>query len=220
MFVGHFGIAMAGRKVDPLPALGTLFLAAQFVDLIWPLFLLTGVETVAIAPGHTAVTPLAFSSYPWSHSLVMSLVWGILFGGLYYLRNRQLKASLLLGGLVVSHWILDFITHVPDLPLAPWNSAKVGLGLWESLPLTLLVEGFIFIAGVWMYVRMTSYNDRIGQIGFWSLIAFLALIHVLNLTGPPPETTTQLGWVGLSQWLLVIWAYWVGAHRRPRIFNN
>jgi hypothetical protein len=216
MFIGHFGLGMAGKRWAPLPSLGTLFLAAQFVDLIWPIFLLTGVETVAIAPGHTAVTPLHFTYYPWSHSLLMSLVWALLFGGIYYLFRGHWKASFVLGGLVLSHWILDFITHIPDLPLTPWTSTLVGLGLWQSVTWTILVEGSIFVMGVIWYAKVTHAQNKMGSIGFWSLIGFLILVYVMNLIGPPPETVTQLGWVGLSQWILIAWAYWIDRNRTSR----
>ena len=119
MFIGHFGAGLAAKKLDSSPSLGTLFFASQFIDLLWPFFLLMGLESVKIDPGNTAFTPLDFISYPFTHSLAGVLVWSILFGVVYYWRKKQLKTSLILGGLVLSHWVLDFFTHRPDLLLIP-----------------------------------------------------------------------------------------------------
>ena len=84
MFIGHFGVGFAAKKVAVKPSLGTLFLAAQFVDLLWPLLLLLGLERVQIDPGNTVVTPLDFIRYPISHSLLAVIIWGLIFGGIYY----------------------------------------------------------------------------------------------------------------------------------------
>src|SRR4051812_46064322 len=139
MFLGHFGIALAAKKVAPRPSLGALLTAALLVDGIWPLFLLLGWEKVEIVPGITAVTPLDFVSYPYTHSLVAGLLWGALLGGAYFLRARDRTGALWIGLLVVSHWVLDFVAHRADLPLWP-GSPRFGLGLWYSLPATLVVE--------------------------------------------------------------------------------
>src|SRR5688572_12978797 len=137
MFIGHFALGMAAKKVEPSVSLGTLFLAAQFLDLLWPTLLLMDVEHVLIEPGISTVTPLAFTDYPISHSLLAVLGWSLAFVAIYYLITNNKRASLLLGGLVLSHWILDAIVHIPDLPLYPGESPKIGLGLWNSFPLTL-----------------------------------------------------------------------------------
>ena len=213
MFVGHFGIALAAKRAAPRTSLGTLFLAAQFVDLLWPALLLLGLERVSIRPGITRVTPLDFESYPISHSLLMSVVWGTLFAALYWIRTRYARGAAIAGAAVVSHWLLDLLVHRPDLPLAFGDSAKVGLGLWSSMAATVAVEGAIFAAGLWIYARSTRARDRTGSIGLWSLIAFLLLIYAGNLLGPPPEKAEQIAWVGHAQWLLVLWAWWVDRHR-------
>ena len=153
MFIGHFAAGMAGKKIQPAISLGTLFFAAQFLDLLWPTLLLLGLEKVIIAPGVSAVTPLDFVHYPISHSLAAVLGWGVLFGMIYFLITSNRKGAILLGSLVVSHWVLDLIVHIPDLPLFPGHSPKLGFGLWNSPVLTILVEGAIFITGVILYVR-------------------------------------------------------------------
>lgn len=144
MFIGHFGAGFAGKKIINKPSLGTLFFAAQFIDLIWPVLLLLGIERVEIDPGNTVLTPLNFIHYPVSHSLFGVLIWGIIFGIIYYLRKKDLKSSIVLGALVVSHWVLDLFVHRPDLPLIPSNDLKVGIGLWNHPIISIVFEILIF----------------------------------------------------------------------------
>jgi membrane-bound metal-dependent hydrolase YbcI (DUF457 family) len=212
MFLGHFAIGFAAKRYAPRASLGTLFLAAQFIDLLWPLLVLAGIERVRIAPGITVVTPLDFEHYPWSHSLLMVLVWGVLFAAVYFLIRRDRRASLVLGLAVVSHWVLDWLTHRPDLPLAP-GAERVGLGLWNSFAGTVIVELGLFALGVYLYARATRARDRIGSWALWSLVAFLAAIYAGNLFGAPPPDVMAIAWVGQAQWLLVAWGYWIDRHR-------
>ena len=213
MFIGHFGVAFAAKRAAPRLSLGTAFLAAQFLDLLWPSFLLLGMESVRIAPGATAVTPLVFDHYPISHSLLGAAGWGLALGVIYALMRGNAARAVLVGALVVSHWVLDAVVHVPDLPLMPGGDTMVGLGLWQSRAATLAVEIPIFAAGIWLYMKSTRAVDKAGQYGFVALVAFLAVIHAGNLFGPPPPGVTAIAWVGQAQWLLVAWAYWVDTHR-------
>ena len=213
MFVGHFGVGFAGKAAAPRASLGTLFLAAQFVDLLWPTLLLAGLERVEIRPGITRVTPLDFVSYPISHSLLAAVAWGLLFAAVYGLARRYAVGAVTTFAAVVSHWLLDFLTHRPDLPLAPGSDARVGLGLWNSLPGTVVVELAIFGAGVALYLRTTKAADRTGSIALWGLVGFLLVIYAANLLGPPPPAVGPIAWAGHAQWLLVAWAYWVDRHR-------
>ena len=169
MFIGHIGLAFAAKKVAPRPSLGTLALAAQLVDGVWPVFLLLGWEKVEIVPGITAVTPLLFVSYPYTHSLAAGAVWALLLAGGYYLLRRDGVGAGWIAALVVSHWILDFISHRPDMPLWP-GGPKVGLGLWNSVPATLAVEFALFAGGIWLYLSATRARDRVGT---WALAAFV-----------------------------------------------
>src|SRR5690349_9920026 len=121
MFVGHFGLAFGARQLGHPPSLGTAFLAAQFLDLLWPVLLLANVERVIIDPGNTKFTPLDFVFYPYSHSLFMAVLWSLVFAVVYFLLKRNRRSSVLLGILVFSHWFLDFVTHRPDLPITPWG---------------------------------------------------------------------------------------------------
>lgn len=213
MFIAHFGAGFGGSALTRRPSPGTLLLAAQFIDLLWPFFLLFGVERVAIDPGNTAVTPLHFTHYPWSHSMAAVLGWGILFGLLYYILRKDVRSAVVLGALVFSHWLLDLLVHAPDLPLAPWGGTMVGLGLWNSWPTTLILEFGIFGAGVWYYAAHTRPKKRLGSFSLWSLVVFLGLVYLANVFGPPPEDIAAIGWVGLSQWLLIAWGYGIGRTR-------
>lgn len=215
MFLGHFGVGFGAKAAAPRTSLGTLFLAAQFVDLLWPGLLLLGLERVEIVPGITRVTPLEFTDYPISHSLLAVVGWGALFAAVYFGIRRYAVGAWVCGIAVVSHWLLDLVVHRPDLPLAPGDGPRLGLGLWNSVPATLLVELLPFGIGVGLYLRSTRARDRRGTIGLWGLVAFLLLVYAGNLLGPPPPGVTALAWVGQAQWILVVWAYWVDRHRRP-----
>lgn len=209
MFIGHFGVGFAAKSVDKKISLGTLFLASQFIDLLWPILLLLGLESVKIEPGNTVVTPLNFVSYPISHSMFGVMILGALFGIVYYLIKKNLRGSILLGTLVFSHWLLDLLTHRPDLQLFPWSDYKVGLGLWNSFAGTVIVEGLIFAAGVYIFYKVRKLQSKSKQIWFWSLVVFLSAVYVSNLLGPPPPSAEPIALVGLSQWLIILWAYWI-----------
>lgn len=215
MFIAHQGVALAAKAAAPRVSLGPLFVAAMWLDLVWPIFLLVGIEEVAIRPGDTAVTPLAFVSYPYSHSLLFVALWAVLLAVLYGLVTRYWRAAALIALLVLSHWVLDLIVHRPDLPLYP-DGPVVGLGLWNSPAGTLIAEFGLLALGVALYVRATRPADRIGRWGFWALIAFLALLYLANFAGPPPPSWQAVAWVGLASWLLPLWAWWADGHRRPR----
>ncbi len=218
MFIGHFALGMGAKKMAPEVSLGTLFLACQLADLLWPALLLAGVEVVRIQPGVTAVTPLDFVRYPYSHSLLALLIWSVLFSLTYLaFRRSRTKAAVTLGALVLSHWLLDFVVHRPDLPVIPGGSERFGLGVWDSLPATLAVELPLFAAGVVLYARSTVALDRQGRWGFWSLIAFLLIVYLANLFGPPPPSVDAVAWTTQAMWLLVLWGWWVDRHRRPAL---
>ena len=217
MFVGHFGAGFGAKALAPQVSLGTLLLAAQFIDLLWPTLLALGIEHVRIEPGATRVTPLAFTHYPISHSLLGVMAWGALLGLAYLALRRSWRGALVVGLLVVSHWLLDLVVHAPDLPLAPGGRTMLGLGLWDSLAGTLALELSIFALGVWLYLRTTVASGATGAWALWSLIAFLLAIYFLNVFGPPPPDAAAIAWAGHAQWLLVLWGYWVDRQRRPKL---
>jgi len=213
MFLGHYGIALAAKRAAPRTSLGALTFAAEFLDELWPILLLLGVEQVRIVPGLMAMSPLEFTYYPYSHSLLMAVVWGILIGGAYVALRRDGRGAWILGALVVSHWFLDVPMHARDLPLWPGvSSPKVGWGLWNSVVLTYVIEFTIYAVGISMYVRATQARDRIGSWGLWAYIVVLAAIFVSS-NGPPPPSAKALAWMTLGVWLFVPWAWWVDRHR-------
>lgn len=212
MFLSHFAVAFGAKRVAPAFSLGTLFLAAQLADLLWPNFVLFGIERVEIRPGATAVTPLDFVSYPYSHSLLALSLWGVLAGLFFWVAGRSRAASITIALVVVSHWVLDVISHRPDVPLA-FGQTRLGLGLWDSRPATLAVEGLLFFVGVAIYARTTRARDRIGRIGFWALVVALVVIYASTLLGPPPPGVPALVGTAQAVWLLVLWGFWIDRHR-------
>ena len=212
MFLGHFGVALAAKKVAPRPSLGTLVLAALLVDGIWPVFMLLGLEKVEIVPGITAVTPLLFVEYPYTHSLAAAVLWGALVAAAYFLFRRDRAGALWLAALVLSHWILDFVSHRPDMPLWP-GGPLVGLGLWYSVPATLAVELGLFAVGAWLYASVTRPRDRIGTYSLWAFVATMTAVYLSGVFGPPPPSAEALAMTGLAGWLLVAWCYWIDRHR-------
>jgi hypothetical protein len=213
MFIGHAAVGFASKAVAPRASLGVLIAAPFLLDLLWPVFLLTGLESARIDPGNTAFTPLAFDSYPWSHSLLMSALWGALFGMIVFAFLRSALAGAVVALGVVSHWICDAIVHRPDLPLAPGGVIFVGMGLWNSRSATLAVELSLFALGVWLYVRTTSPKDAIGRWSLAALVAFLLAAYAGAAFGPPPPSITAVAWVGLAGVILVPWAAWIDRHR-------
>ncbi len=216
MFIGHYGVGFGAKKWGRRVSLGTLIMAAQFIDLLWPIFLLFGWERVEIDPGNTALTPLNFVYYPFSHSLLGVMVWAALFGLIYYFVRKNTKNAILLGALVVSHWVLDFLVHRADLPLVPWSDFKVGLGLWNSVLFSVILEVLIYLVGVILYLKETIADNWAGKYGLWGLIIFLLGVYFLSVFGPPPDTVLPIVIVGLCQWALVAWAYWADYYRTAR----
>jgi len=216
MFVGHFALSLGARRAAPAVSLGTLFLACQLADLVWPNLVLLGIERVDVDPGNTVVTPLAFVSYPYSHSLVALVLWGVLVAAVYrFVRRGSVSTAVALGLVVVSHWVLDWIAHRPDMPLTFWGATRVGLGLWNSLPGTVAVEMSMLAAGLWLYATSTRARDRTGHVALWSLVAFLLIVDVANMVGPPPPSARAVALTAESLWLLVLWGYWIDRHREP-----
>jgi hypothetical protein len=214
MFLGHFGVGFGAKRAAPGISLGALFAACQLADLVWPTLVLSGIERFEIRPGITAVTPLDFVSYPYSHSLVALSAWGILFGALYALINRsRAAAAATLAVVVVSHWVLDVLVHRPDMPVTVSGTMRLGFGLWNSVPGTVIAELSMFTAGVVLYARQTTARDRIGSVAFGSLVGFLLLVFFLNILGPPPPSVGAVAWSAEAMWLLVIWGYWIDRHR-------
>ena len=212
VFVGHLAVALAAKKVEPRLPLTALVVATFGLDMLWPAFVLAGLETVRVDPGNTPFTPLDFVSYPWSHSLVMALGWGALAGWITA-RVSNARMGAVMAALVVSHWVLDFVSHRPDMPLWP-DGPRYGLGLWYSVPLTIVVEGAMLAAGVLIYVRAAPARDRTGHIALGSLVAVVTAIWLSGPFSPPPPGAVVIGVTGLlGAALFTAWAWWVQKHR-------
>ena len=217
MFLGHFALGLGAKRLEPSLSLGSTFAAAQLPDLVWPALVLAGVERVAIAPGDTAFTPLRFLSYPYSHSLLALVLWGAALAALHYRSQRRLRAAVVLGLLVLSHWLLDLLTHRADLPLVPWGGPRLGLGLWESVPATLGLELAMYGAGLVLYSRASVARDGRGRYGFGALAGLLVVVYFASAFGPPPPSATAVGLAGLVGGALFwAWAVWADRHREPR----
>jgi len=216
MFIGHMAVGLASKRVAPAASLGVLIAAPMALDLLWPVFLLAGWEQVRIDPGATAFSPLNFVSYPYSHSLTMTAAWGVLFGFLYWATTRYARGAFVVSISVISHWVLDALTHRPDMPLTITGSTKVGLGLWNSISGTLAVEFVLFTAGVWIYCKATRPRDGIGRYALWCFALFASVSYLSSAFGPPPPSADFLAKFAFGAWLFVVWAWWMDRHREVR----
>jgi membrane-bound metal-dependent hydrolase YbcI (DUF457 family) len=217
MFIGHFAVGFASKKFAPRTNLAVLMAAPLWLDILWPIFLLLGWEHVRIKPGDTRFTPLDLYDFPWSHSLLMSLLWASLFAGVYYAIARYRTGAIVVWVGVVSHWVLDWITHRPDMPLYP-GGAKFGLGLWNSIPGTLIVEIAMFAIGIWLYVQTTRPRDWIGRYMFWAYIVLLFAAYVSDRFSPPPSDV--MGDIAKPAAIIIpillLWTWWFDRHRELR----
>jgi membrane-bound metal-dependent hydrolase YbcI (DUF457 family) len=211
MFIGHFALSFAAKHYVPRVSLAALFGAAAFADLLWPVLVAAGAEIVRITPGATVMTPLDFVSYPYSHSLLMLAIWGLLFGWIGSRALHDQGVFLVLFALVVSHWVLDFVTHRPDMPLYP-DGPKLGLGLWNHPFLERAIELAMYAVGIWIYLRATRPRDRVGRWALFTLVAMLLIVYLAS-SAPPPSITAL--WVAAlaGGGLTIMWAYWADTHR-------
>jgi len=213
LFVGHFAVGFASKRLAPSASLATLIAASVFLDVLFTVLLLTDVEHVRVAADVTQVMPFDAHDYPWSHGLLMSMVWGIVLAATHFARKRNPAVAVVLGVGVFSHFILDWITHRSDMPLFPGGSTRVGLGLWNHRVATLLVEGALFVAGVALYATGTRARDRSGTIGLWLYVALLSAVYLASIFGPPPTDLTRAAMVSLVANLLFVWVAWFDRHR-------
>jgi hypothetical protein len=216
MFIGHFAIGFAAKRATPRVSLVALFAAAQLADLLWPFFLLLGWEQVRPMPGSNPFLLLDFVSYPFSHSLLMLIIWGAAFAFIYQKSTGASSAAFVcLAALVVSHWVLDVATHRPDMPWYP-GGPKIGLGLWNYPLATVAIEGAMFVAGLAVYLRATRARDRVGTWAIWILVALLVIAYGASLAGgePPPENAIAIGAIAGAALIIAISA-WADRHRQP-----
>lgn len=214
MFIGHFAVGFAAKKFAPRANMAALISAPLLLDMLWPFFLLFGWERVRIDPGNTRFTPLDLAYFPWSHSLLMAVVWASLFALLYHWITRYRAGTMAIWIGVVSHWVLDWISHRPDMQLYP-GSARYGLGLWNSIAGTMIVEILMLAVGVWLYASVTRARDRIGSYAFYIYVALLLVLYVGDrFSGPPVSVRNDIIWPGLiAEAVLILWAWWFDRHR-------
>jgi hypothetical protein len=219
MFIGHIALAFAAKRVTPRVSLAMLLLASQWADTLWPVLLLLGMERVRIEPSAPPFMTLEFISYPYSHSLLMLVVWGVVVGGAYRGIVGGRRTVWVLSALVVSHWVLDYVTHRPDMPLYP-GGPGLGLGLWRSVPLTMAVETIMYAMGLWVYMRCTRPADAVGKWGFVTLALLLMILYIASTFGAPPPSERILAITAIvGAALFTAWAWWVDRHREMRSAN-
>jgi len=212
MFLGHYAVGLAAKQFAPRSSLGALVAAPILLDLLWPVFLLTGVERVSIVPNSNPFLRLEFDSYPISHGLVAVIGWATLYASIYFGLTRYIAGALVIWIGVVSHWLMDYVVHQPDLPLYA-HSRFFGLGLWQHRWETMALEFGLFALGIWLYQKRTRARDKTGLYAFAGFAAFLLLAYAAAAFGPPPPTVTKLALVALLAWLMIPWAWWFDQHR-------
>ena len=206
MFIGHFAVGFAAKKFAPRTSAAVLLAAALFSDLLWPVFLGLGWEQARIDPGNTRFTPLDLAYYPWSHSLLMTFAWACVFALIYYQTTRYKRGAVVVWIGVGSHWVLDWISHRADMPLYP-GGPRLGLGLWNSITGTLVVETLMFVVGVWLYAGTTRARDRIGRYAFAAYVGLLAVLYIGDRFSEPPPSIADIAWSGIVAMVVLIpWA--------------
>jgi hypothetical protein len=214
MLVGHYAIALIAKRAEPRINLGTLVLAAMFADFAWCIFMILGLEHVQFKSAMGAGKYFFATNIALSHSLLMDLVWATSLALAYLLRRRYPRGALVIFLVVLSHWLLDFLSHRPDLPIAPEMHRYVGLGLWNSIPATLLVEGGFWCLAIILYVRCTRSKSFMAAFAFWGGISLLTLVWFSNIAGPPPQNPKAAPFASLIVFSLALaWAYWVNRVR-------
>jgi hypothetical protein len=187
MFIGHYGPAFAAKPIARQVPLWVLFVAVQALDFCWSALILLGVEKAHIVPGFTQASALDLYYMPYTHGLIGALILSIVFGalGLLFVRDKRAAAFAVVTTAVFSHWLLDLIVHVPDLPLLD-NSMKVGFGLWRWIWISLPLELAFLFAGAWVYARAVPSRTRRGDLWLWLFVAAMAAVELYGEFGPPP----------------------------------
>ncbi len=185
MFVGHYAAALALKKLEKRASLGALFLAVQFVDILFFPLVLLGIERMNIVENFTQSTHFELEYMPFTHSLLASMVWAgaayVLFRWVIVKKN---SVALVVALAVFSHWLFDLIVHTPDLPLWSDASVKLGFGLWNNAIATYALEAIILLAALWLYLRSTSATTSVGNYGMTVFVMLLLLVNVVNIFGP------------------------------------
>lgn len=209
MLVGHLAAAFVGKRLEPKVSLGVLVMAALLADFIFFPLLLGGIESVAVVPD-VAKNRVVGHDIGYSHSLMMLVIWAGLFAAVYFWRQRYARGAAVIFAVVLSHWLLDVISHRPDMPLVPGGKTVFGLGLWNSVPATLLVEGGFWMLAVVIYAWLTRPKNRLGVFAFWIGVLLLTLVWYANINASmdPDRVSGGIGGV-ISFALVTAWAFWI-----------
>lgn len=219
MFIGHFGIGFALKKVEPGLNLGLLIFGAILADILFGVFLLAGVEHAKIVPGATVVSPFEFYDYPYSHSALGAIILAAAGFLAYWLwptgdRTQRKRPAFVFAVAIFSHFILDVISHTPDMTLFGNNSPGLGLSLWNSLAGTMIVELGLFSIGIALYMSATHSISSSGKYGFFLMVLTLIALYIANIFSPPPPDIISVGvTMTAGQLVLVAIAFWVDKKR-------
>ena len=210
MLVGHVAVGFIVKRAHPRMSLGLAVFAALLADFLVFALILAGVEHVHFGTGRGAGQYFIGEQIAFSHSFLANVVCGAALALIAARRSRDRRAAWLLGAAVVSHWVLDFVSHRPDMPLAPWLPWKLGLGLWTSIPATLVVEGGLWFMALAVFTRsarpLSRARTAIVAIG----AALLTLVWIGNIAGPPPSNPATAPVASLVFFsLVVLWTYWL-----------
>jgi hypothetical protein len=215
MFLGHYAVGLASKKFAPRTSLGALIAAPILLDLLWPIFLLLGWESVSVSAFGNPFLRLHFDSYPFSHGLLAVIGWATLFASIYFGLARYLAGAIVVWIGVVSHWLLDYVVHRPDLPLSVGSNRLLGLGLWNYRWQAIAVELLLLVLGVWVYLRQTRAKDKSGSYGFVAFIVLLLAAYAAAAFGPSPSSVKKLAIGTLLTGLFIPLSWWFDRHREP-----
>jgi hypothetical protein len=204
MFVGHYGVSFAARRMRVHLPLWVWFIAVQWLDIVWSALVLLGIEKLRIVPGFTEANALDLFYMPYTHGLPGSIVLSVVFGAVVALftPGNRFATVLIVAAASFSHWILDLIVHIPDLPLYD-DSAKVGFGLWRHLFVSFPLELLVLALGAWLYARATIFRSTKGRYIFLAFVVFLGLFQVYANFGPPPSSPPAMALSALGSYLLL-----------------
>jgi hypothetical protein len=215
MFVGHYSAAFAAAALPKAPKLGTLFIGAQLVDLAFFAFVPLGVEAMRVAPGTSAMNPMDLHHMPYTHSLLGGAVWAIGFALILRVILKGWTPALIGGAVVLSHWFLDTLVHVPDMTLAG-SPPRLGLGLWNHPAIEMPLEIGLLLGSTWLYARARPAAR--SSFALPVLIGVLLLVQAINWFGPPPVAVDAGLW-GTAIFVFIVataLASWVARTRIAR----
>lgn len=222
MFAGHYAVSFALKRAEPRVPLWLLFIAVQFIDVLWAVFILLGIEKARVVPGLPG-SPLDLYSMPYTHSLVGALFWATLAYVAFRLLPsrsgvRRATVALILAVGVFSHYVLDLIVHRADMGL--WvNTAKIGLGLYNYAPVAYALEAVLLVGGLWLYLRATTATTLGGRFGMIIFVAVLLLVNVIAYAVAPRNMQIGAIFNEVCYWVFAGVALWLDRKRRPAVLS-